>query len=206
MKPDKDHAQSRNSKLRPWWNVVSGHSHFLLQSKTKQAKRQQHNKRKLVPKQIKAKEKEKISPKQILRTSLQELSLCFAETAAWPALLQTSCTKPPLILLPNRVEKHESKCKYFRALTLNLQTWQKITYGQSYHKHDAAVLNPAGLLYHNRMRLSSSSHPKNKVISCLEDNKLEGVMFKDFSLINSHRCCYPLPLALLLVFFRHTLI
>lgn len=103
-----------------------------------------------------------------------------------------------------RVERHESKCKFFRALPLKLQTWQKITYGQSYRKHAAAVLNPAGLLYHNRMRLSSSRHPKNKVISCLEDNKLEGVMFKDFSLINSRRCHY--PLALLLAFFRHALI
>lgn len=49
------------------------------------------------------------------------------------------------------------------------------------------------------MRLSSSSHRKNEVIEGLEDNKLEGGMIEDFSLINSNGFYYPLPPVLLLV-------
>lgn len=103
------------------------------------------------------------SSKQLLRINMQKLPFPLqSHTTTYVSASQLHKAIPSFVIKP--VRKHESKWKYFRDFPLKLQTWQRITYGQLYHKRKVTVLNPAGLLHQNRMCLSSSSHWKNEAI------------------------------------------
>lgn len=141
-------------------------------------------------------------PKATPKDKYAKASFSFAESQYNLCKCKPAAQSHPLFCYQTS-EKTWSNVEILHRL--KLQTWQRITYGQLYHKCKVTVPNPAGLLHQNRMRLSSSSHWKNEAIYDLEDSKLQGGMFEDFSLINSNRFYYPLPPVLLLVLFIFTL-